>query len=307
MRGYNQFKRIAGQGFQNFFRNTWLSIAATAIMLVTLTIILTSFALNMVFGDLIDDITSRVTVSVFLEEGASEDRKSSLKNALEANDNVEAVNFIDKEQAKLVFLEQQKDNPSVIDSLAITGNILPESFEVEVLDLSRVDAVQTISNDPQFDDVVSETSLKEDSRKSISNLARAQDLINLGTLAAAGLFAAISILVIFNTIRMAVFTRSNEIEIMKLIGATPRYIRGPFLFESALYGVFAGIIAVVAVFSALLTVGQWADDDLQLDPTIDFFSNNWPWIFLATLALGISIGLISCTISMSRYLRLKHW
>lgn len=300
-------KRICGQGFRNFFRNAWLSTAATAIMVVTLTIILSSVAINMILNDNIEDIASRVTVSIYLKDKAPEDKRLILEEALKSNNNVKSVRYINKEEAMAIFIEQNQGNQEIITGASITGNVLPESFEVEVKDLSRIDEVSNIVEVEIYKDLIDETSVNEQRKASIDNIAKAQDYINFGSFIAAGLFAAISILVIFNTIRMAVFTRSTEIEIMKLIGATPSFIRGPFLFEATLYGVFAGIIAVLVVYSALLSLGPRASKSLLLDQTIDFFVTNWALVFLATIGAGVLVGLLSSMVSTARYLRLKRW
>lgn len=302
-----QFRRIAIQGTRNFFRNAWLSSAATAVMLVTLTIILSAVIINMSLSDTIDDIASNVTVSVYLNDNITDDRRQVLETTLNNHENVENVKYVDKNEALSIFMEQNRDDPTIISGLDVTDNVLPASLEVSVLDLSRIDQVTAVANDPSFEDVVDETSVSEERRKTIDNIARAQDFITMASILTASVFALISVLVIFNTIRMAVFTRSTEIEIMKLIGATPNYIRGPFLFEAGLYGVLAGLLASVAVYSVLIGLGPRANRQLLIEPTIDFFVTHWLWVVLITIIMGVTIGFISCIISMSRYLRLKHW
>lgn len=302
-----QFRRIAAQGLRNFFRNGWLSSAATAIMVVTLTIILSALIINMALSDTIDDIAGNVTVAVYLKENNDPTKRQELEDTLKNSFNVESVKYIDKDEALSIFIDQNRDDPTILSGLEVTDNVLPESLEVRVRDLSQIDAVTAVANEERFNEVVDETSVSEERRKTIDNIARAQDFITLASIVAAGIFAGISILVIFNTIRMAVFTRSNEIEIMKLIGATPGYIRGPFLFEAGLYGALAGLLASVAVYSVLLALGPRANRQLLIEPTIDWFAQRWWLVMLATIVVGIIIGLISSLISMSRYLRLKHW
>jgi cell division transport system permease protein len=301
------FRRIAAQGFRNFFRNAWLSSAATAIMVVTLTIILSAVVINMALTDTIDDIASNVTVSVYLQDDITEEQRNELQQTLEQSFNVANVDYVSKEEALAIFQERNRDDPSLIEGISVTDNVLPASLEVEVDDLSQIDAVTAVAEEDRFEAVVDETSVSEERRASIDNIARAQDFITFASIIAAAIFAGISILVIFNTIRMAVFTRSDEIEIMKLIGATPNYIRGPFLFEAAMYGVIAGLLAASAVYSVLLSLGPRADRQLLIGPTIDRFAEWWPLILLGTIMLGMLIGLASSLISMSRYLRLKSW
>jgi cell division transport system permease protein len=295
------------QGFRNFFRNAWLSIAATAIMVVTLTVILASVIVNRALGDTIADIASNITVSVYLKDQASQAKLDVFETALRQSYNVEAVDFISKEEALAIFQEQNKDDPQLISGIAVTDNVLPASFEITVKDLGQIDAVTAVANQEGFQDVVDETSVSEERRKSIDNIAKAQDFITISSIVVAGIFAAISVLVIFNTIRMAVFTRQQEIHIMKLIGATPWYIRGPFLFEAALYGVFAGILSFVAVYSALLSLGPRTNQQILIEPVTDLFIDHALLVLVVTISAGILVGLVSSYVSMSKHLRLKHW
>lgn len=302
------FGRIANTGFHNFIRNAWLSTSAVAVMVVTLTIIMSSTILNSALTDTVQDIAKQITVSIYLTDEAEASSLEELKSSLEANDNVAEVRYISKQDALGIFQEQNSDDSTLLEVFALTGaDTLPASYEVTVEDLSKIDDVVAIAEEERFLSTVDETSVNEARKESINNIAKAQDFITLASIAAAAVFAGISILIIFNTIRMAIFTRSDEIEIMKLIGATPRYIRGPFMFEAATYGIFAGIIATVAVYSVLLGLGPRAKSQLLIEPTIDTFSENFLWVMLAAVIIGMLIGLVSSAFSLSRYLRFKSW
>lgn len=302
------FGRIANTGFHNFIRNAWLSTSAVAVMVVTLTIIMSSTILNSALTDTVQDIAKQITVSIYLTDEAEASSLEELKSSLEANDNVAEVRYISKQDALGIFQEQNSDDSTLLEVFALTGaDTLPASYEVTVEDLSKIDDVVAIAEEERFLSTVDETSVNEARKESINNIAKAQDFITLASIGAAAVFAGISILIIFNTIRMAIFTRSDEIEIMKLIGATPRYIRGPFMFEAATYGIFAGIIATVAVYSVLLGLGPRAKSQLLIEPTIDTFSENFLWVMLAAVIIGMLIGLVSSAFSLSRYLRFKSW
>lgn len=301
------WQRISAQGIRNFFRNAWLSTAATAVMLVTLTIILSSLAINSILTDTIDDIASRITVSVYLKDDVKESDRLNLQQTLENSFNVAGVAYVSKQDALNEFQDTFESEPDLLAAFTLIGNPLPESLEVSVVDLSQVDSVIGVAEEEQFAAVVDETSVNEDSQRDIARFASAQDFITYSSIAAASVFAVISVLIIFNTIRMAVFTRSDEIEIMKLIGATPWYIRGPFLFEASMYGVFAGIIAATVVLSTMVGLGQQVSADLVIEPTITQFSNHAVSIFALTILGGMFLGLLSSLFAMSRYLRLKKW
>jgi cell division transport system permease protein len=118
------------------------------------------------------------------------------------------------------------------------------------------------------------------------------------------IFVAISVLIIFNTIRMAIFTRRDEIEIMKLVGATKWFIRGPFVFESALYGVIAAIIATALSLTALLGVGPKIASYIDLGTATFIFSHYPVLVLLGAMTAGILIGTFSSLLAMARYLKL---
>lgn len=307
-RGLISFGRITNTGFHNFVRNAWLSTSAVAIMVVTLTIILSSTILNSALTDTVDDIAQQITVSVYLKDGAEDATLNELKEALEANDNVVDVNYVSKQDALAIFQEQNSDDSTLLEVFALTGtDTLPASYEVTVRDLSNIDSIVAVTEEERFLAAVDETSVNEARKESIDNIAKAQDFITIAAIGAAAIFAGISILIIFNTIRMAVFTRSDEIEIMKLIGATPRYIRGPFLFEASMYGVMAGIISTVVVYSILLGLGPRVKNQLLIEPTIKMFSDNFFLVLLLAIIMGSLIGLLSSMFSLSRYLRFKSF
>lgn len=298
--------RVANIGFHNFIRNAWLSTSAIAIMVVTLTIIMTSLVVNSALNDTVADIASNITVSVYLKPDVDDAAKNDLLNTLENDENVAEVKYVSQQDALGIFQNRYNDDEKILEAFAQAGSdTLPPSYEVTVKDLSNIDSVVAVANDDRFNDVVDDTSVNETRKESIGKIAKAQDFVNIASIGAAAVFAGISILIIFNTIRMAVFTRSDEIEIMKLIGATPRYIRAPFLFEASLYGVFAGIISTVILYSVLLGLGPSVNSQLLIEPTIEWYTSHFLLVMLAAIIGGLIIGLFSSMFSLSRYLRFK--
>ncbi len=299
--------RVCHAGVRNFFRNAWLTTAATAVMTVTLTIALSAVVINMALSDTIDDIAKDVAVSVYVYDGVEQPELDALRLALTGNEVVDSVNYISKEEALSIFQERNQDSPEILKGLSVTDNVLPASFEVNLKDLSRVDEIVALTEQEQFSDTVEETSVNEERRKSIDRIAGGQQFITRASVAAGVIFGVISTLIIFNTIRMAIFTRSYEIEIMKLIGATPGYIRGPYLFEASLYGVIAGILAFVTVYTGLLGLGTKVEQHIKVNDTIDFMNEYWYLVFGVMIGAGVLIGFISSGVAMAKYLRISKW
>lgn len=304
-------RRIIISGVHNFFRNSWLTVAATAVMVVALTIILSAVVLNVTARNAIAELSKNLKVSIYLKDDAPQESVSLLKKELATNQYVAEVQYISKETAQKQFSESFQNDQKLLDGLALLGgNTLPASFEVSVANLNKINDVGDIPKKEAYKSVVESITLgKTDAKKTIDRAASAQNFITTASIVAASIFAIVSMLIIFNTIRMAIFTRSEEIRIMKLIGATPGYIRGPFLIESSMYGIIAGIIATSAVLAGVLSLGNKVQAQAEFSVTYSFFTD--PKIiaimYAATIMLGVLVGFISSLLAMEKYLKLKDW
>lgn len=306
--------RLFKYGVQNFFRNAWLSVAATAVMVVAITIALASVILNVTARNAIQELSKDIKVSIYLQDGISEKDRESLKDALKENKAVVEVQYITRDMAQQ-RLKDQQDTGFVDQTLALLGTeALPESFDVSVDDLEKLEEVGNIAKQEKFNKIVGQnaddiTLGKTRSKETIDRASGAQRIITLGSIVAAGLFVAVSILIIFNTIRMAIYTRSEEIKIMKLIGATPSYIRGPFFVESALYGIIAGILGTLIAFSGVFSLGKRVADQREFIETYQFFTDYKiiAMLLVASILAGVLVGVISSGMAMIKHLRLKHW
>lgn len=304
-------RRIFKAGIKNFFRNSWLSVAATAVMVVALVIMLTATILNVTANNAISELSKNLKVSIYLKEDADEDAVAKLRNTLVTNENVAEVTYTSKEQAQKAFVASFQNDEKLLEGLALVGaSSLPASFDVSVSDLSKIEQVGNIAKENQFTDVVESITLgKTDAKKTIDRAAASQRFITVASIVAAAIFAGVSVLIIFNTIRMAIFTRAEEIRIMKLIGATPGYIRGPFLVEASMYGIIAGIIATSVVLAGVYALGDKIATQAEFSETYNFFTS--PLIIAgmygASLLIGILVGVISSMLAMEKHLKLKHW
>lgn len=304
-------RRIFKSGIKNFFRNSWLSVAATAVMVVALVIMLIATILNVTANNAIAELSKNLKVSIYIKEDAKKEDIETLKNALVTNEYVADVIFTSKEDAQKAFILSFQNDAKLLEGLALVGSdSLPASFDVSVRDLSKIDSIGEIAKSDTYKNVVESVTLgKTDAKKTIDRAASAQSFITLASIVAAAIFAGVSVLIIFNTIRMAIFTRAEEIRIMKLIGATPGYIRGPFLVEASMYGIIAGIIATSVVVAGVFALGDKIATQAEFSATYELFTN--PVIIAAmygaALLVGILVGVISSMLAMEKHLKLKHW
>jgi cell division transport system permease protein len=316
--GYYAFIRVVKSGFLNLFRNLWLTIAATAVMLVALTIILIGIVLNVTTSNAIDVLSRELKTSIFLAEDVSQTDRIRLEEELRRLDFVETVEYISPKQAQERLTRDPSIGADVLQATALFegSTFLSPSLELGLNDLSRAQELAAFDENPEFETIISRVALgrtdtgrQTDAEKAIERAAATERFITIGSIIAASTLAAVSIMIIFNTIRMAIYTRRDEIAIMKLIGATPNYIRGPFLVEASLYGVIAGVLAVSVVYTLIFTLGARVSDAREFSQTYAFFTDSWMIILLTlgTITTGILIGIVSSMLAMERHLKLKHW
>lgn len=297
--------RVMEAGTRNFFRNAWLSVAAITVMAVTLTIMLSAVVFNMALGNTLDKVTEKIDVAVYFNDDASRSQIDQFQEALLARGNVTEVEFISKAEARERYRQERSSSgEQPIDPVTPGDNPLPRSVEITVADLTRVGQISDLAQSQQYAPIVEETSLGGDQRDTIQRIATVRESLLTAGLVASLIFAGISVLIIFNTIRMAIFARGEEISIMRLIGATNAFIRGPFLFEAILDGIMAALIALGLVYALLFRSGASLIDYVDFESTVTFFAEAWPLVAGGTILAGVLLGAFSSTLAMARYLRL---
>ncbi|HEY2004464.1 MAG TPA: permease-like cell division protein FtsX [Candidatus Saccharimonadia bacterium] len=302
-----QFWRVLATGTRNFTRNAWLSTAATAVMTITLTIIVISFISNSALTSTIKGVTNKIDVSLYLKDSVTPDQRNGFQKALENDVNVESVTYVSKDQALATYKDKNKGNQALIQGLQYAGNPLPASFSVKAKDPKHLDSIIAVANRPEFSQLLDPTappSYSGQNKDTINRIVRVSNFFKSTELVASIIFVVISTLIIFNTIRMAIFTRREEIEIMKLVGATKWFIRGPFIFEAALYGIIAAIIASSLSYALLLGGGPKLASYVDVQSTINFFRSYPVLVIFGELVIGVLIGAFSSILAMSRYLKL---
>lgn len=299
--------RICRYGLANFARNAWLTTAATVVMTVTLTVILATFTLHLVATDTLNDIRqNKIDISVFLNDNITDQQKTDFENAIKAAQSVSSVDYISKVQARQDYINQNSGDTQQLEALSILGdaNPFPASFRVHISDTNHLDELKKLFLSAKYKSLQPKTDTLNGSRGSIiNNIAGAAQIAEVAGLAISGLFLVLSVMVIFNTIRMAIFNRRDEIEIMKLIGAEKSFIRGPFIVEACLYGIFGAVVAIAIMYTALLSFGPSLSGWVTIQPTITFFSKYPVLVFIGELAAGILIGIVSSFLAIRRYLK----
>ncbi len=298
--------RMFKTGFRNLFRNAWLSIAATAIMVVTL-VIVAFFAFSALFlQNQLAAVREKIDLTVFLKDEATPDQVKQLQANIQTFENVAEVRYVSKTDALERLRTSSKDGEQLAKTATEIGNPLPASLEVRTETLENLDSLNSqIKADGAAVIVASTSNDDSDVRRKVVDriVSISNGVSKVGTVISVA-FLLISLMIIFNTIRMAIFTRREEIEIMKLVGATNWYIRGPFLIEGAMYGIIGATIAMAITLPLINVARPLFTSYFNASDVVTFVTDR---IFLVTLAmytLGIVIGTLSSFLAISRHLKL---
>ncbi len=307
---FTTFGRILRTGMLYFVRNAWLAIAAMAIMVITLTIILFSVIVNATFSNTVAQITSKIDISVYLKDSTTKAQADEFVSAIREQSSVQTVTYLDKEAALRAFAKQNAGNVQLMQAVSETNNPLPATIKIKPVDLNRIDEIRKFVTQEKWQKLQSDpVSDNGERRTTIDKITHATNILRRVGIVAVAVFAFISVLIIFNTIQMAIFNRRDELQIMRLLGATTWYIRGPFVVETVIYGVISAIASILIINALFVT----ASSSLQatsfglLDISYSqIFFQKYFWELLAMqLTLGILIGAASSVIATRRYLKFK--
>ncbi|MEE3362594.1 MAG: permease-like cell division protein FtsX [Anaerovoracaceae bacterium] len=285
------------QSFRQISRNKAMSFASVFAITAMLLILGLFFIVVININSAAKSIEGQYdTIEVFLKDSVNAGQTEQIKEELSSMDNVSGVEYRTKEQAMEILRKRWGDKSYLLDDLK--NNPLPDSFVVSLRDLSKADA--TVSAASSIEGVEDVNYYKD----TVEKLMRVSNGIQTASLIIIAFLILISIVVVSNTIKLTVFNRADEISIMKYIGATNWFIRGPFLGEGIIIGCISAIVSSGIIALIYYRVTDVIGDKILSMMSIPmvpagFLTYNLVWIFLA---LGISIGALGSILSMRRYL-----
>jgi len=303
------FVRMCRYGVNNFSRNMWLTVAATAVMTITLLVVFITLAARNVLLDTVSEISNKVDMSIYVKNDINANDVKTIQGGLEKLKSVKGVTYVSPEQAKADFAEQNKGSSGTLEALNEATNEFPGTFRISPVDINKTDElrhfVDTDSTLKSDIDPNRAPSFAGDRRSAIENIGRWVDFAQKAGIIASIIFIAISSLIIFNTIRMAIFNRRDEIQMMKLIGADRNFIRGPFVVEAVVYGFVAAIVATALGIGILYASSdKLLSYGIVVSGTVNFLTLYIGFVLLGMVLLGALIGIISSLLATRRYLKI---
>lgn len=304
--------RVVKYGTKGFGRNIWLSSAATIVMAITLIILFATIVASVILTNTAEMMKDKIDITVYFKPNTSEETLAELTERMNQDSNIKSVETATSEEEYRKFLQDNEANDDILGVLddEMTGMMIDKmqsTMRIKVHNIDNLDSIKALVEEDQLfiDNIDKEKAPTYDvNRAEIATITSWARIARTGGVILAAVFLVISILIIFSTIRMAIFSRREEIYMMKLVGADKSFIRGPFLIEAEICGIIAGISAgVVSYFGFMVLSPKLANygvDVSQINAILE--SNRLILVFLVFILAGILIGRISARLAVSKYL-----
>lgn len=307
-----KIKRVFRTGITNFWRSSFISLSSIVVMFITLFMISSLIFMSAILQFSLNEIKSKVDVNVYFSNDASETEILSLQESTAALPEVEKANYITKEQVLIDFKEKWKDNQLTLDALdELGGNPFGARLDIKAKDPSQYESIANFFGLKGSDCTAFESKFPIiekvnycQNKLVIDKLVKITEATNTVGFWIAILFLIISIIITFNTIRLSIFISKDEIAVMRLMGASSRYVKGPFVVSGILYGVISATLVVAVFFGLTYWIGNLSRNFFVGLDLFDFYLKNFGQIFLIIFGSGITLGAISSYLAVRKYLKI---
>ena len=276
-------------------------------MTITLLVVGTVMLGNQLLGTTLEQIQNKVDINVYMVTTASQESVLRLKTSLEALPDVREVTYTSREDALAVFRDRHKNDELTIQALEeLEENPLGASLAIRAKDTTHYESInaflkeQQILEDPSAP-VIDRVNFN-DNKEAIDKLTAIIDTVERVTYIAMLVLVVASILITFNTIRLAIYTTREEISVMRLVGASNTFIRGPFMLQGVMYGLVSGVLTLLILYPVALWLGP-ATESFFLLNIFNYFVAEFGRLFAVIVGSGVVLGMISSMLAISRYLR----
>jgi len=303
-------KRVFKSGLQNFIRNGFVSLSSVLVMTVTLFIITSIILLGGFFNYSLDQVKNKVDVNVYFVTTAKESDILSVKKSLEVMPEVSSVEYISSDQALINFKNKHQDDNLTLQALdELGGNPLGATLNIKAKDPSQYAGIAKYLDD------ASSGALSQGGLNIIDKVNYAQNKIVIDRLTSiiksvnvlgvwfAIIFILVSIVVTFNTIRLTIFMARDEISVMRLVGASSTYVKGPFIVSGISCGIISAIIILIAFALITFTINHYYGSYFVGFDMFKYYTTHFLRMFGILFGSGIILGSLASYLAVQKYLR----
>lgn len=301
------FKRTVRSGFVGFWRNAFVSLAAIFVMIVTLFIIGSVLFLGQLLDASLEQVKNKVDINVYFVTDAKEEDILALQLSLRGLPEVEDVTYTNREEALRQFEERHVNDELTLQALDELGdNPLGAALSIRAKETSQYEGIAAFLEEKR-EQTSQETGFIDkvnffQNKAAIDKLTSIINAVESASFIATIVLVAASVLITFNTIRLAIYTSKEEITVMRLVGAGNAFIRGPFILQGIMYGIISGVVTLVLFYPITLWLGD-ATEAFFLLNIFNYYVTNFGYIFLIIVGSGIVLGAVSSGLAIARHLK----
>lgn len=306
------FSRIVHYGLENFRRSGLPSATTVAIMSLALTVSLGLMLFNIATGWAVASIQNKIDIAVYFKTSVPEDQILNIKQSLESLSEVKNVDYVSRDQALQIFKDTHADKPEILQAVdELNTNPLEASLNIKARKLDQYASIAEYLNAPNLNNFFDTVSYSKN-QAVIDRLISIINNVNRGGFGLTVLLALIAGVVVFNTIRLAIYSNRDEISIMRAVGASNSLVRGPYVVEGVIAGALAAVMSLILALPVIYLVSPHlksfiASPDIAAASSnfdiLKYFYTALPRLFLYQLLLGVGIGVLSGFVAVRRYLK----
>ena len=300
-------RRVVKAGFVGFWRNAYVSLASIFVLTIALFVIGVTLFLDQLLATSLNTLQSKVDINVYFVPDAPQEEIDRIRNAVAALPDVVLVTYTSREEALARYREDNQDNEIALQALAeLDDNPLGADIAIQAQETSQYENIARFLDEQRELEEPSVPVIYEinynRNRDSIDTLTSIINATEKTSYIVMGILLVAAVLITFNTIRLAIYTSREEIAIMRLVGASNMFIRGPFMLQGIMYGFIAGLLALALFYPLLVWLGPSTASFFDLN-LFNYFIQNFGQIFGILVGIGVTLGLVSSTMAVARYLR----
>ena len=294
-------------GFVGFWRSAYVSLASIFVLTVALFVIGCTMFIDQLLTTSLNSLQSKVDINVYFVPDAPQEEIDRLLAAVKALPDVDYVTFTSREDALKQYREKNQNDEIAMQALEeLNENPLGANLAIQAKETSQYEQIAAFIDEqraleqpqvPVIDDV---NYIRN--KDSIDTLAKVIDGVERASFIVMIVLLLAATLITFNTIRLAIYTSREEIAIMRLVGAGNMFIRGPFMLQGLMYGLISGLLTLFIFYPIMIWVGPATESFFELN-LLTYYLDNLGFMFIVLVGIGVSLGLVSSTLAVARYLR----
>lgn len=300
-------RRVVRSGFIGFWRNAYVSLASIFTITVALFVIGATMFVDQLLTTSLSTLQSKVDINVYFVPSAPQEEIDRLYAAVKAMPEVEFVKYTSREDALTEYSLENQNNEIAMQALeSLDENPLGANLAIQAKETTQYEKISKFFEEQQANEspqtpVIDKVSYL-DNKEAIDTLSSIINAVERAGFVVMSVLLIAAVLITFNTIRLAIYTAREEIAIMRLVGASNMFIRGPFMLQGFMYGLLAGLLAIISFYPIMLWLGPRTEDFFGLN-LLGYYLDNIFYIFFVLAGVGILLGLVSSTLAVARYLR----